>query len=150
MTARRWWLAGISAAVVIAAIVVVVFVWVLPNRSDSDCTTVRQLIQFNQAHNQKLTAQSDPNDPTETSLSDYESWAAQMRDFATEITDPQLAPHAQQVAELANQTVTVVREARDDSNQSPVSGPPPWVQKYAQMNIEFRKELNDLETACPA
>jgi hypothetical protein len=150
MTVRRWWVAGSSAAVVLAAIAAVVFVWVLPSRSDSDCTTVRQLIDFNQTHNEKVTAQSDPNDPTETSLSDYESWAEKMRDFATEITDPQLAPHARHVAELASQTVQVVREARDDSNQPPVSGPPPWVQKYAQLNIEFRAALSDLETACPA
>ena len=150
MTGRRWWLAGVGTVVLIVAAVVVVFVWVLPTDQDSDCTTVRELIAFNEAHNEKVTTQSDPNDPTETSLSDYEAWAAQMRNYAEEISEPQLAPHADKVADLASQTVTIVQEARDDSAQAPPSGPPAWVQEYAQANLQYRNELAALEKGCPA
>jgi hypothetical protein len=149
MTARRWWLGGFAVAAT-AAVVVVAFVWVLPTRSASDCTTVRELVDYNRAHNEKVTAQSDPNVPTETSLSDYEVWAAKMRDYADKISDPRLAPHAQKVADLAGQTVTIVQQARDDSAQAPTSGPPSWVQKYAKTNVQYRNELTALEKACPA
>ena len=89
---------------------------------------MRQLIEFNQRHNETLAANSDPNAPSETSLSDYEAWAAQLKTYAAEIADPQVAPHAKKVADLASQTVTVVKQARDDAAQSPQPGPPPWAQ----------------------
>jgi hypothetical protein len=147
MTARRWWLAGIGT-VAFAAIAVLLCVWLLPDRSESDCTTVRQLIEFNQHHNETLAANSDPN--KETPPSDYEAWAAQLHTYATEITDPQLAPHAEAVADLASQTMSVVKHGQDDTAQSPAPGPPPWVQKYAQLDVQFRNELGALDKACPA
>ena len=147
MTARRWWLAGMGTAA-LAAIAVLLCVWLLQDRSDSDCTTVRQLIEFNWNHNETLAANSDPN--KETPLTDYEGWAAQLGSYATKITDPQLAPHAKAVADLASQTITVVKESRDDAAQIPEPGPPPWVQKYAQLDVQFKNELGALDKACPA
>ncbi|MDT5063993.1 MAG: hypothetical protein QOK02_148 [Mycobacterium sp.] len=146
MTARRWWLAGIGT-VAFAAIAVVLCVWLLPDRSDSDCPTVRQLIEFNQRHNEALAANSDPDE--ETPLSDYEAWAAQVGSYAIKITDPQLAPHAKAVADLASQTITVVKESRDEAVQAPEPGPPPSAQKYAQVAVQFRDEINALNKACP-
>jgi hypothetical protein len=147
MTARRWWLAGIGT-VAFAAIAVLLCVWLLPDRSDSDCTTVRQLIEFNQRHNEALAANSDPNESTP--LSDYEAWAAQVGSYASRITDPQLAPHAKAVADLASQSLTVAKEGQDDTAQSPEPGPPPWVQKYAKLDVQFKNELGALDKACPA
>lgn len=147
MTARRWWLAGLGT-IAVAAIAVLLCVWLRPDRADSDCTTVRQLIEFNQHHNETLAANSDPN--KETSLSDYEAWAAQLGSYATEITDPQLAPHAKAVADLANRTVTVVKESRDEAAQPPTPGPPPSAQNYAQAAVQFRNEIGTLDKACPA
>jgi len=147
MTARRWWMAGMGT-VAFAAIAVLLCVWLLPDRSDSDCTTVRELIEFNQHHNETLAANSDPN--KETQLSDYEAWAAQLGTYATKITDPQLAPHAKAVADLASQTTTVVKESRDEAAQTLEPGPPPSAQKYAQVAVQFRNEIGALDKACPA
>jgi hypothetical protein len=149
MTARRWWLAGMGTAA-FAAIAVLLCVWLLPDRSDSDCTTVRQLIEFNQRHNETLAANSDPNNPPETSPSDDEAWVARLGNYASKITDPQLAPHAKAVADLASQSLTVAKEGQDDTAQSPEPGPPPWVQKYAQLDVQFKNELGALDKACPA
>jgi anti-sigma factor RsiW len=149
MSTRRWYLVAAAIAAV-AAIVAIVFIWVIPDRPESDCATVHELIDFNQKHNETITAQSDPSHPSETPASDYKSWATQLKSYADEIHDPQLASHAERVAALADQTVTVVNEARDDSTQSPLSGPPPWVQEYAQLNKQFKAELATLQTACPA
>ncbi|MDT5082605.1 MAG: hypothetical protein QOJ80_7242 [Mycobacterium sp.] len=150
MTARRWYLVAAVAIAAVAAIVAIVFIWIVPNRSESDCPTVHQLIAFNQTHNEAITARSDPNHPSETPTSDYKSWATQLKSYADEIHDPHLASHAERVAALADQTVTVVNESRDDAAQSPLSGPPPWVQEYAQLNKQFKTELAALQTACPA
>jgi hypothetical protein len=149
MTARRWLMAGMGT-VAFAAIAVLLCVWLLPDRSDSDCTTVRQLIEFNQHHNETLAAHSDPKNPSETPLSDYEAWAAQLGSYATKITDPQLAPHAKAVADLASETITVVKESRDEAAQTPEPGPPPSAQKYAQVAVQFRNEIGALDKACPA
>jgi hypothetical protein len=150
MTTRRWYLVAAVAIAAVAAIVAIVFIWVVPDRSGSDCETVHQLIEFNKTHNQAITAQSDPNHPSETPASDYKSWATQLKSYADEIHDPQLASHAERVAALADQTVTVVNEARDDGAQSPPSEPPQWVKEYAQLNKQFKTELSALQTACPA
>ena len=129
----------------VAVVVVLLCVWLIPDRSNSDCTTVRQLIEFNQRHNEALAANSDPN---EAPLSDYEAWAAQLGSYATTITDPQLAPHAKAVADLAGQTVIVVKESRDEAVQTPEPGPPQSAQKYAQVAVQFRNEITALNTAC--
>jgi hypothetical protein len=44
--------------------------------------------------------------------------------------------------------VEVVGRARDDAAQSPVPGPPPWAQEYAQLNADFDAELTALKQAC--
>jgi hypothetical protein len=150
MTRRRWWLVAVVALAAVAVMVAVVCVWVIPGQSGSDCETVHQLIDYNQTHNKAITAQSDPDHPSETPTSDYKAWATQLKTYANEIRDPQLASHAEQVAALADQTVSVVNEARDDTAQSPSSGPPAWVRKYAKLNAQFKSELSALETACPA
>lgn len=147
MTARRWWMAGTGTAA-FAAIAVLLCVWLLPDRSGTGCTTVRELIEFNQRHNETLAANSDPN--KEIPLSDYEAWAAELGSYATKITDPQLAPRAKAVADLASQTVTVVKESRDEATQTLEPGPPPSAQKYAQVAVQFRNEIGSLDKACPA
>lgn len=150
MTTRRWWITGAVTVTVLAAIAAAVFIWVVPGRSDSDCAAVRQLLDSNAAHDQAIIAQSDPDNPSETPVSDYRAQATQLKGFADEIADPGLARHAEKVAELADQTVGVVVESRDDANQAPVPGPPAWVQKYADLNSQFKTELAELVAVCPA
>jgi hypothetical protein len=149
MTARRWWITGVGV-VVVAAVVAVVSIWLVPDDSDSGCAKVRQMLKYHKAHNNAITARSDPDNPTETSLSDSQSWATRLKAYADDVADPRLAPHTHQVAVIAAQTVAVVEQARDDSAQSPVPGPPPWAQRHAQLNAQFRDELGALEQACPA
>jgi hypothetical protein len=150
MTLRRWRLAAAVILAVIVTIVAIVFIWVIPGGSASDCETVHQLIDYNQAHNKAIGTQSDPDQPSESPMSDYEDWASQLKAYAREIHDPRLVPHAEQVAALADQTLSVVRQARDDAAPTPTSGPPPWAQNYAELNAQFEKELSALEAACPA
>lgn len=145
MSSRRWLLVG---AFVFAATVAIVVVLVMPGKTRSDCYTVRQMLEFNQAHNAAVT-QMGSNGPTETPISDYQNWASQLKTYANDVQDGSLAQHAERLAALASQTVEVVGQARDDPSQSPVSEPPPWVRAYAQLNTQFKEEVSALSSACP-
>lgn len=150
MTNRRWWIIGAIALVVVAAVATVVLVRVVPDKADTDCAKVHQLIEYNLAHNKAVAAQSDPDHMTETSLSDYRAWAAQLKAYSDGMVDPGLSTHARRLAELADQTVAVIALARDDAARSPVPGPPPWAKRYAELNVEFSSELRTLAQACIA
>jgi hypothetical protein len=85
----------------------------------------------------------------ETPVETYRDWATQLRTYANDIGDPGLARHAQKLADLADETVRVVVESRDDAAQLPVPTPPAWVQKYAAVNSQFKIEIGELVAACP-
>ncbi|KAA0095295.1 hypothetical protein CIW49_22725 [Mycolicibacterium sp. P1-18] len=146
MSSRRWFLAGAFAFAAAIAVVVVV---VIPDEAQSDCDTVRQMLDFNQAHNVAVAQVGSDKDPTETPMADYQEWASQLRTYANQVQDGSLAKHAEELAALASQTVTVVGQARDDGSRSPVSDPPPWVREYAQLNAQFKQEVSALSAACP-
>lgn len=116
----------------------------------SDCENVQQMIAYNRSHTEKIAAESDAENPSETPISDYSAWAAKMGEYASHIANPDLAAHAEKAADLAGQSVSIVEEARNDSNQPTRSGPPPWVKRYAEIDSQFRAELESLRTACPA
>lgn len=147
MSPRRWFLVG--AVVFFAAVIAIVGVSVLSGKSRSDCDIVREMLDFNQAHNAAVTQVGSNDNPTETPISDYQEWASQLKTYANEIHDGSLAQHAERVAALASQTVTIVGQAREDSSQSPVSEPPPWVRAYANLNVQFKEEVSALSAACP-
>jgi hypothetical protein len=147
MMARRWWLFGAAAAAVVIA-AALLFVWALPQNAGSDCASVHELVDFNRAHHEAVTAQSEMNENVEIPLSDYQDWASRIHEFAADISDPQLAPHARKVSDLAEQTVEIVKRARTDNTPPTAPGPPAWVQDYAKMNVEFDREMSALEQAC--
>lgn len=149
MTTRwKWCVAAIATAVV--AVGVGTIAWFSADRPVSDCETVQQMIAYNRAHSEKIATQSDPENPTETPLSDYSSWATEMHTYASKIADKDLAARAEKAADLADRSVSIVEESRNESNQAPLSSPPPWVQKYAEIDAEFRAEVDSLRAACPA
>lgn len=146
MSPRRWMLVGVF---VFAAAIAIVGALVIPGKTRSDCDTVRQMLDFNQTHNAAVTQMGSDKNPTETPISDYESWASELKTYANDVQDGSLAQHAERMAALASQTVEVVRQARDDGSQPPVSEPPPWVREYAQLNARFKEEISALSAACP-
>jgi len=133
---------------VVVIVATVLFVWVLSQKEGSDCASVRELVDFNRVHDEAVTAQSEKNEPVELPLSDYQDWASHVREYAADISDPQLAPHARKVSDLAEQTVEIVKRARADNTSPTAPGPPAWVQDYAKMNVEFEREMSALEQAC--
>jgi len=147
MSTRRWWL--VVAALATTVVVALAVVW-LTRPATSDCQTVREILSSNDDHSSMVARNTDGETPAETSESDYQTWAAHLGELADEVTEPDLAEHANRVADLADQTVSVVRQARDDVNRQPETTPPPWVSDYAKLNAKFADELHLLGQRCPA
>jgi hypothetical protein len=147
---RRWWILGSAAFAIVAAVVILILVSASPRQSGSDCAAVHQLVEYNKEHNRAVEPQLDAETPRETPLSDYQAWANHLKKYADEIDDPSAASHAAQLAALADQTVALVSEARDDFAELPLSEPPRWMQKYAKLGAQFDKEMASLKPGCPA
>lgn len=146
---RRGWL-WIGGVVAVAVAVVVALVVFLPNRSNSDCATVRSMIDYNRSQSHAIGAASDAEKGTEASVGDYQKWADQMQKYAAQIKDPALADHAHRLADLATKTVSVVQQARSDDSGPLAPTPPPWAKTYAEMQTQSHTELVALNAACPA
>jgi hypothetical protein len=108
------------------------------------------MIDYNRSQSALLESRFDPEEGTEAIVADYQIWANHMQQLAADVTDPDLAPHAHQLAALATETVKVVQEARRDTSGVLDTGPPPWAKTYGSMAKQFHNELQNLNSACPA
>lgn len=144
---RRWWILGLIVLVAASAIVAVLVVS-KPGDKLNACDKVRALLNFNREHNREIAEQSTSADQ-DVSLSIYRDWADQIQKYATEIEDPDLSQHAQQFAELARETVSIVQRAREETQSSRDMGVPDWVEDYSAVESESRSEIAALESKCP-
>lgn len=144
---RRWWIIG---AVVLVTVSTVVVIFLVRAGGQSDCETVRELLDYNKSQSKQIAGPSEPTMQQEAGIGDYEEWAQQVERYAARITDPALEGHAQRFADLANETVAVVKEARAETQQSLDRGVPGWVEDYANIEAETRTELGALDSKCPA
>ncbi len=142
----------VGVAVVALAVAVVVL-----RAQSNPCRAVDELVAFNQSqlallqsrtHTPAAGSRDEPSAPSE---SDYQAWAEGMQQHAAEVTKPELAEHAQRAAELAEQTVVVIRKFRSESSSRDVLNvePPPSAKAYGEVTTELRGELQALESACP-
>ncbi|OBB22009.1 hypothetical protein A5792_08290 [Mycolicibacterium peregrinum] len=148
MTRRRWWILGVIGVAAMVAVAGGVFV--LSNRPASDCAVVRSMLDYNKQFGEGVNAKTDAW--TETTDSDYTQWATHLRGFADQIRDdPGLAEHADKLADLADQTVKLVPQARADLSTQPqeATAPPPSAREYSRIAKEFNDNLVALDNACP-
>ncbi|ODR13362.1 hypothetical protein AWC26_14945 [Mycobacterium shimoidei] len=110
---RRWPLV-VGALVVGAGAAVVVYAW---DRPSPDCRTANAVMRFIGTHRDMLDAQLiTPGDPA---LSRYQDWSDQLQHYSTQVSAPDIAPHVHRIAELSEQAVSLVRDARKDRLYSP-------------------------------
>jgi hypothetical protein len=149
MTRRRWWIVG-GTVLAAAALIAMLCVVLLTHRSPTDCTTVRSMISYNKQFNYNLEANSETN--AQPTVTDYADWASRMHELAGQIHNAALAPQANSLADLADQTVTVVKQFHSDTSSagSPASAPPQYAKDYARLGKEFNANLVALDEACPA
>ena len=85
---------------------------------------------------------------TRPSVANDQNWADHMQRYASQITAPNLAAEARQLADLSNQVV--VQDARTHPSSDPGRGPCPWAATYLDIATKFHIVVDDLQRACPA
>lgn len=148
MTKNRWTVAVIIATLAIVASVALIFIERRPE--SSDCDTVRAMLDYNTAHNSEMAANPDSTTQQEAGIDQYQEWASRIELYSENIADPEIAVHTQRFADLAKQTVTLARKARDETQHSTDRGTPSWVQDYAAIESKSRAEIGALDAKCPA
>jgi hypothetical protein len=146
---RRWWLA-IGVAVAVA--VVVVLSNTVFNRPSEECKPVKEMLDFNNSQGELIASKasdSDPAVPTVAEDAAYQQWADGLAQRAQQVTEPNLAGTAIQVADAASQFVAKLPRMRSESqNRAPGAPPPPvWID-MTLLNQRIVEGLNQLADAC--
>ncbi|BBZ76895.1 hypothetical protein MANY_22320 [Mycolicibacterium anyangense] len=143
MTKRKWQILGAVLFTVVAVGGLLLFR--LNHDSSDDCATVRAMI----AYNKQFSAVAGSNNPEVADIGSYERWARQLHTYADGIHNQRLAESANNLASLADRTVTVVQEFRAEQADPSTSQPPHSVQDYARVGQQFHDDLATLNQYCP-
>lgn len=146
---RRWWLA-IGVAVVVA--VVLVFSNTVFKGPSEECKPVQDMLDFNSSQGELVASKASDTDPAVPTVAEdaaYQQWADGMTQRAQQVTEPNLAGTAIQVADAANQFVAKLPRARSESeNRAPGAPPPPVWFEMTLLNKRIMDGLNELADAC--
>lgn len=146
---RRWWLAiGVAVAV---AVVVVLSNTVFSGPSE-ECKPVKDMLDFNNSQGELIASKASDTDPAIPTVAEdaaYQQWADGMAQRAQQVTEPNLAATAIQVADAASQFVTKLPRMRSESeNRAPgAPAPPVWIE-MTLLNQRIVDGLNQLADAC--
>lgn len=149
MTRHKWWIAG-GVGVAFVLIAVAVGTFALSNRPGSDCVVARSMIDYNKQFDKEVRANDDSG--VETSVSDYERWASELKRFADQVhDDPSLTEHADDLANLADQTAALLPQARAELSTKSARDTqlPQSARDYSRISKEFDDNLVALDDACP-
>jgi hypothetical protein len=153
-TSRRTRILRVFAVLIVAAVAGIA-AWWLANRNHAsrspDCATVRAMIDYNSAQGQQFAAAFNPGGGTEPSISDYQDWADRLRGYASAIHQPELAAHANRLADQARHMVALVAQAHSDKTvPADPQAAPPWAGAYSELTAQTHTELAALNNACRA
>lgn len=161
---------GIAVLAGIGAISLVIYMHIPPDRSDPNCKTVRDMINYTRSISMDLSELFLPGSNMSPSVQDYKNWAERMHEYAAQVKNTQAHPHvsdrAQKVAADSEKIVDLfIAASRDRSsvisedtlpNENPTlwmkryENPPSWMTKYNQIAEEFDLEVDVLDNDCPA
>jgi hypothetical protein len=106
--ATRIWMIG--AVVIVVGVVSLTYFLARPS---PDCRVGRSVIVYLNDHKNLMDVNLiTPDGPP---LAEYRAWSDQLRQYANSMTEQNVAPHVQHIAELSRQAVAMVRDARADS-----------------------------------
>lgn len=144
---QRRWTAIILAAVALVVVGLAISVYA-HQRQLSDCAKARDLNSYNKRfHDEVAGPQHGPTD-----VGEYRQWAADLHQYAADITDPQLRAKADVVTGLADQYVELLPQLQADLPADTDTQPPssaPW-QKAGRISNQFNDAVGALAQACPA
>jgi hypothetical protein len=116
----------------------------------SDCLIVRNMISYNKFQGKAIADAFHPEQDHEARVSDYQQWADHLHGDAYRIRSADLAARAHRLADDATQMVDLIKQIRSDTTApADPDAPPSWAQPYAELNKQFRAELQALNQACP-
>ena len=141
MTRRRAVLVG---GVVVAVLAAVVALWSYraAHRAPSGCDTVHAMITYNADFTEQMKASTGPDKAGSVTPDQYRDWAARVKDYAGQISNPELSGKANTAAELAGRLADLVPRYRAKPDD------PAAARDYAGLGIEYGNAINRLEYAC--
>jgi hypothetical protein len=141
MTRRRAVLVGGVVAAVIAACLGGWF-YQSSHRSVSDCDTVHALLAYNSQFADQMKASTAPDKARAVTPEQYREWASTVKDYAGQISEPELAGKAQTAADLAGRLADLVPRYRAKPDD------PAAAREYADLGIQYGNAISRLDYAC--
>lgn len=138
-TGRR----ALVVAVAVALIVGAVAVWLYrSHREPSGCDTVHSLIAYNSDFSAQMKSSTAADKAIAVTPEQYRDWAAQIKDYASAISDPELSGRAGIAADLAGRLADLAPRYRAKPDDKAIT------REYAALGIEYGNAINWLEYAC--
>ena len=146
---RRWWIAiGVVVVVAIAVVASNTFF----NRTPEECKPVQAFLEFNKSQGDLIDSKASDSDPAVPTVAEdavYQQWADGLAQRAQEISDPDLAATAIQVAHSASQFVAMLPRMRVEAEQHKQGTPaPPVYFEMTMLNKRITDGLTELADAC--
>ncbi|WP_163688528.1 hypothetical protein [Mycolicibacterium gadium] len=146
---RRWWLA---IAVVVFVVIALVLSNTFFNRPSEECKPVQAFLDYNKSQSDLIASKesdSDPAVPTVAEDAAYQQWADGLAQRAQDISDPNLATTAVQVADAASKFVAMLPRVRAEvDTRAPGAPPPPSFLEMTLLNKRIGDGLGELADAC--
>lgn len=146
---RRWLLAIAVAVIAVGALALSRFGFFGP--SPEDCAPVKDLLDFNRSQADRIASKTADSEgiPTVAEEGAYQVWADGLAERAQNVTAPDLAPKATQVANLANEFVGTFSSLRAQAaSRAPGAPAPPAAFEMAALNAQIVDNLDQLSSAC--
>ena len=141
MNRRRALVVGVVVVTLLAAVLVISW-YRSAHRAPSGCDTVHALIAYNTEFTEQMKSSAETDKATAVTPDQYRQWAARVRDYAGQISDPELAGKASTAADLAGRLADLVPRYRAKPDDAAAA------RDYAGLGIEYGNAINRLEYAC--
>jgi len=121
------------------------------NRTPEGCKPVVDLLDFNTSQTKAINDKTGGDEPLSPVAEDaaYGAWADGLAERSGKVTDPNLAPHAILLADLANQFVTLYPHVRAVSKTHVQGAPtPPEAFQLSILSDRISEQVGELTKAC--
>lgn len=141
MARRRVVVVGAVAAVLLAAAVAV---WLSrpSHRAPAGCDTVRALIGYNAEFAGQMKSSAGDDNARAVAPEEYRQWAARVKEYAGQVSNPDLSGNAESAADVARRIADLVPRYRAKPDDPAVA------REYAGLGIEFGNAISRLEYSC--
>ncbi|GAB4976159.1 hypothetical protein MAHJHV57_02260 [Mycobacterium avium subsp. hominissuis] len=87
------------------------------DRTSPDCRVVHAAVKL--IYDKRQLADPQNITRSEPDIGTYRDWSQQLRDYAKRVSEPRIAPHLGRIADLSDQAVAQVVQARDAHATTP-------------------------------